>query len=91
MGLSQPSHGLVRRHRTGASVLDAGETSTCGLGLLDCAGTAPMGLGVKGSRVQIPPSRLVRGMLRSMRRTEGDHSGTTACIAVRLRALDTDP
>jgi hypothetical protein len=68
VGLSQPSHGLVRRHRTWASVLDAGETPTCGLGLLDSVGTVPMGLGVKGSRVQIPPSRRERAVQGPLRR-----------------------
>jgi hypothetical protein len=55
--LSRPSHRLGRRRWTRASSLDAPWTLTCGNGLMSTGRIPGRRLGVKGSRVQIPPSR----------------------------------
>src|ERR1022692_41539 len=62
---SRPSHRLGRRHRTRASSLDAPWTLTSGNGLMSTGRMPGRRLGVKGSRVQIPPSR--QSMSRSER------------------------
>jgi hypothetical protein len=74
--LSPPSHRVPRRPRTQASVLDARWTLTCGNGFSITAWTLASSLGVKGSRVQIPPSR-------RFFEQPWDHFGTTASLIRR--------